>query len=119
MMGPQFIGLTGPQMVAKLIDHLIENAVKEVGPPNDLREEICLLMAVFSSARDFMTDGSKDARKHAVGRTKKKDLTSEQLKLLDGIEKHRDRLQHAVASDVITRLEALVSRNRVNWMSRN
>lgn len=119
MMGPQFIGMTGPQMVAKLIDHMCEKAIEEVGPPENLREEICLLMAVFSSTRDFMVDGAKQARRHAVGRKKKKDFTEAEARAVDGIEAHLDRLQHAVASDVISRLEALVSRNRFNWMSRN
>jgi hypothetical protein len=111
--------MTGPQMIKLMIDHLAEKAIEEVGAPDGLREEICLLMAVFSSARDWVADGAKDARRQAVGKTKKKDMTAEQRKQLDGIEKHLERLQHAVATDVINRLEALVSRNRFDWMSRN
>jgi hypothetical protein len=109
----------GPEMIRALLDHMVEKATNEVGAPDGLRQELCLLMAVFVSARDFMESGSREARKAAVGATKRKHWTPKQAAIVKGIECQLDNLQHAVAREVIDRLEALVSRNRFNWMSRN
>jgi hypothetical protein len=105
--------------IEAMIDDMIEQACQQAGKPEDLREDISLLCAVFVSARDFLTESAQSARKELFGKKRKKELSKDQLKLIEVIEKKREGLHNMVAHSIIGRLEALVSRQRTDWISRN
>lgn len=105
--------------LGEALDHAGQMVIETCGAPKSLRQEIVVVTAASTILiKALMNEVRQSERKIRAG-TRKADMTDEQRRKVALVHRKAMEFEARLLEETAARLEALVSRDRTAWLSRN